>query len=156
MQTDRLFGVHRCDLGAQYISQNVGGMLEGYEVYDHLINRKALDLIKDNNVVNGMRPEHQLGQHYIAATGTTSMTVSLVDKVSIEFERNVIGLEVESGTEKLQVLSSDATPQEFDVVVLTVPAPQLTKILQHQQSDGTKLVSSSVMEGLQQVRYSSR
>lgn len=156
MQTDRLFGAHRCDLGAQYISQNVGGMLEGLEVYDHLISHKALDLIKDNNFVNGMRSEHLLGQHYIAATGTTSMTVSLVDKVSIEFERNVIGLEVESGTEKLQVLSSDASPQEFDVVVLTVPAPQLVKILQHQQSDDTRLVSSAVMEGLQQVRYSSR
>ncbi len=156
MQTDKLFGAHRCDLGAQYISQNVGGMLEGLEVYDHLINHKALELNKDNNVVNGMRPEHLLGQHYIAATGTTSMTVSLADGASTEFGRNVIGLEVEAGTEKLQVLSSDASSKEFDVVVLTVPAPQLMKILQHPQSDGTKLVSSAVIDGLQQVRYSSR
>ena len=156
MQTDRLFGDHRCDLGAQYISQNVGGLLEGLDVYDHLINHKSLELIKDNKVVNGMRTEHMLGQHYIAATGTTNMTASLANGASIAFGKNVIGLEVESDADKLQVLSSDASPEEFDVVVLTVPAPQAMKILQHKQPDSANLVPSAILKSLQQVRYSSR
>ena len=157
MQNDFFIGPHRCDLGAQYISQNISGELQYYDIYDFLRDEGSFSLLKNNALVSGMRPEHQDGQHFIATSGTSNIPTALAPQTNIQFEKKLVSLAYDEGTSKLLATAeNNDVAQAFDAIVLTMPTPQLLQVLHPVAEQPTKLLPNSLLERLQRVRYSSR
>lgn len=150
-------GNHRCDLGAQYISQDINGLADD-SVYDYLVNKRVFRLA-DNTLINGMRPEHRTGNHFVSPPGTSNIPAALmVGATGVEFSKELNGLKVSvSNPSQLLAISEKGTSEEaFDAVILTMPAPQVSRILQHESMADIKLVPEELLNKLQKVRYSSR
>lgn len=151
MQNDFYVGSHRCDLGAQYISKNISEKIGDLSIYEFIGANVPFGLIRDNNLIRGMRSEHVSGQHYVASTGTSYLTSTLSSGSDILFKNKLTRLSLDKNSNKLVAFTTDAnTDQSFDAIVLTMPTPQLSQVL---TSD---LVSTSLIHQLQRVRYSSR
>lgn len=132
---------------------------------------------KDNSVQNfigshrieGMKEEHLSKRHFVAPKGTSSIISHLVaieDPADVNYSTRLTSLSVhESVSTKRRCIraqnmriaagllepmgeGSVATEEDFDAVVLTLPAPQLMAI--------TGLASPSLQQRLSSVRYSSR
>ena len=74
--------IHRCDLGAQYISQAVSSNDDNSDIYEYLCERGTFQLLSPNNLVSGMRPESLNGKHYLVPCGTTDIIHSLLGNVT--------------------------------------------------------------------------
>lgn len=159
---------NRCDLGAQYISQGVSGSGFCDDLYEYLKNRGTLKVMGDNNLINGMRPEHQLGKHFIAPAGTSSIVSTLLEGANVITGKKLLklSLNVQSFTFVAQTAVDGA--EEFDAVITTMMAPQLKVLFnatpKHVKTEREERIDemvdlsvpADVLAGLDKVAYSSR
>ncbi|XP_050436313.1 renalase-like [Adelges cooleyi] len=111
------------DLGAQFITTDEWTLKKYSDIYNLLISTKHLVPMTCN--VEGLQ-EVQGEQHFIAPNGTNSLVKHLLDNAkvdSIVFERRVSSI-LPSGNVKC----TDGFEQIFDLIILTVPAPQLLEL----------------------------
>jgi len=166
MSTDHHKALH-CDLGAQYITKNSA---ECDDVYDHLLQKRVFALL-DNTAVSGMRADHQVGTHYIAPQGTSSIVAALAEGAEVVYNKRLTGIDLDLATKKI-VASSTRTGagagggggaqerEEFDVVVLSMLAPQVAAVqgnfLAFQPPPLQTEAELDLAGRLRRVRYSSR
>lgn len=154
MSTDRcLQSFSSCDLGAQYITKNTE-MFD--DTYHFLSSTNTLVKLRDNAVVDGMRPEHLVKTHFIAPQGTSSIVGSLAQGANLHLGKKLLSLNYDSINRKvlatgvrrintsggwpanaassnlfnITASSTDATheTEEFDAVVLGILAPQILSL----------------------------
>ena len=159
MSTSRAKGDSRAhvDLGAQYISVGAGAGSPASELpfsYENLAAQGLL--VPFTGVVQNTRPGHDAQSHYVAPRGLSSVVKSLLDGVNVTFGRRVASMEQCGAGEQAvwRVSDTEGGTEEFDGVVLTIPAPQILQL------EGTLPAQLSAGEGpgeaLRRVQYSSR
>ena len=153
----------RCDLGAQYISRDVNGRGYDNEIYCTLEHAGVLLQLKDNSQISGMRPEHLSGKHFIAPSGTSSIVSCFLSNVVVHKSTALIDLQLtDSGG--IQATDQEGRHSEYDIVVITAPAPSVLKILESSRlkssisrpCDTSLSVPDDIVERLGRVSYSSR
>ena len=158
MATSRSRDVPNCsvDLGAQYISATAQSYAAHRDVYRQLEDSKVI-VPADTSLMQGMRETRQQdGQtrHFTAPDGMSSVVKHLLKQsgAEVQFGRRVA--EVTEHNSRWSVRTECGLEDIFDMVVLTLPVPQLLaldggiKNIINQQPD--------VKAKLEKVTYSTR
>lgn len=140
---------------AQYISVGAGDQSPADELPFSYKNLAAQGLLVPfTDAVQNTRPGHDEQSHYVAPKGLSSVVKSLLDGVNVTYGRHVASMEQcgEGESAVWRVADTEGGTEEFDGVILTIPAPQLLQI------KGTlpALLAGEAGEPLRGVRYSSR
>ena len=186
-----------CDLGAQYLTvgqndstgkeyiQPLYSLLQTNSILTPLVLAPSLvpsavvegEGSSELKLIDGMKSDHLLKQHFIAPKGTASIVSFLATyrhqnqhgadvSFPIQYSTKLLRMAIEGSRIRVTgglTSSGSAEPSQmeelFDVVVLTVPAPQLLQLDAPELLDRTissKEGGQTLRQRLQHVRYSSR
>lgn len=139
------------DLGAQYISATPYYARIHSSFYEELLAQDILKplvapvegmMLKDDGIVN-----------YVTPSGVSSIVKHYLNKsagAEVLYNRQVTHIyRKDAGWE---VCPNDGTPEQFDIVVLTMPVPQILQL----QGDVGSLMGENQLKELRAVSYSSR
>ncbi|XP_010994573.2 renalase [Camelus dromedarius] len=137
------------DLGAQYITCTSHYAKKHQSFYDELLARGILKplisciegmVIKDGDC-NFVAPQgvSSIVNHYLKESGA-----------EICFRQHVTQINLRN--DKWEVSKETGSPEQFEIVVLTMPVPQILQL----QGDIANLISESQRQQLESVSYSSR
>ncbi|KAM4636021.1 renalase isoform 2-T2 [Discoglossus pictus] len=151
MSTSRCPSDPNCtvDLGAQYITVTPEYAQKHKRFHDELLAQGICTPL--NAVVEGMVMKD--GSFNLVAPQGVSSIVKYYLKQSgadVFYERHVTEINLQGGT--WEVCSKSGTPETFDVLVLTMPVPQILQL----KGDIEKLIKESERRQLETVSYSSR
>ncbi|KAE8743769.1 hypothetical protein FOCC_FOCC009602 [Frankliniella occidentalis] len=156
MSTSRSSGDSEClaDLGAQYITVLPENFEKNREIYGNLLENQIIEPLV-LGAVSGMKEFPSGTQHFVTPNGMSSLVKYLISLSAPEdtlFQHHVSAI-TQIG-EKLQVETTTGTKEEFDVVILTLPAPQVLQL----GGDVPLLLKSQpeLEDGLRAVKFSSR
>jgi hypothetical protein len=163
MHADRSHsGSSRCDMGAQYISRSINSSDDNSDVYDFLEDAGALKMLVQNAVIEGMRPDHLSGRHYIAPRGTDDVITSLLGAARVVCSRKLSCLlPGKLGKTRITAVSGCGVEEEFDAVVITTPTKEALSVLDSFRPvdvlPGKRLtLPVEVLRSMSSVNYSSR
>eukprot|EP00092_Neocalanus_flemingeri_P003353 GFUD01003591.1.p1 GENE.GFUD01003591.1~~GFUD01003591.1.p1 ORF type:complete len:352 (-),score=66.80 GFUD01003591.1:160-1215(-) len=144
------------DLGAQYISATPHFQCSHGEIYKELVNNGVL-VPMDISMVQGMHAPRQGEEgtnHYVAPNGVSNIVKYFFKKsgVDVQFNRRI--MEVTQSGSKWLVKTECGKEDFFDMVLLTLPIPQLLGL----NGDVKTLINQNpeVLTNLQKVSYSTR
>uniref|UniRef100_A0A1B6CIQ7 Amine oxidase domain-containing protein n=1 Tax=Clastoptera arizonana TaxID=38151 RepID=A0A1B6CIQ7_9HEMI len=140
------------DLGAQYITSTNETISANYDIYESLLTEKILEPMKCT--ILGMKPQKENVKNFIAAKGSSSIVKHFLQKSdnNICFNHHINS--ISKLGKKWVVTTTLGTKDEFDIVILTMPIPQ---ILQLQGSIKDILLNEpDVLNKLESVSYYSR
>lgn len=155
MSTARSPGNPECtlDLGAQYITANPTYVAEHKSDYEELLAAGLLAPLEAQ--VLGMKALDQAQKHYVTPRGCSSLVKHYFAKAKCEVGFGHHVSEVTRHQAQWTVKTQNGVSDQFDVVVLTMPVPQVLSmggsiqdILKDQHTGLTQL--------LQDVQYSAR
>jgi len=136
------------DLGAQYITTTEDFMKANGDIYNDLISDGTLEPLKCK--VIGMKTQGN-SKNFVVPNGTSFLVKSVFQKAQInqKFSHHVSS--INEGDGKWIVETKTGVKEDFDVVILTMPVPQVFLL------EGTvKNSIKGVLEPLTAVTYSSR
>jgi len=131
------------DLGAQFITTDLSILSKYSEIYDQLISTKTLTSMHCK--IEGLSESYGK-QHFIAPNGANSLVKHFLNNANVDcikFERRVCTI---TPTGKVTCICGNE--ELFDLVIITVPAPQIL------QMDCP--ISKTVRSELEKVTYSTR
>ncbi|KAM5236459.1 renalase [Ctenodactylus gundi] len=141
----------RCtaDLGAQYITCTPHYAQKHQTFYDELLARGILKPL--SSPIEGMMMKEG-DCNFVAPQGISSVVQHYLKKSGAEvyFRRCVTHINLRN--DRWEVTKEAGSPEEFDVVVLTMPVPQILQL----QGDVVNLISECQRQQLESVSYSSR
>ncbi|KAG8435538.1 hypothetical protein GDO86_013464 [Hymenochirus boettgeri] len=127
MSTSRCPTDPKCtvDLGAQYITVTPSYAAKHKMFYDELLAEGVLKPL--NAVVEGMVMKNG-SYNLIAPNGISSVVKHFLSQsgADVYYERHVTHINISDG--KWQVCRKSGSPEVFDVVVLTIPVPQILQL----------------------------
>lgn len=140
------------DLGVQYISATPEYAQLHKTYYDELLGAGILAPL--NSRVEGMRTIAEGTTNYVTPKGSSSIVKHFLKEADVtpKFQHNVSSIDLKDGKWSVKTQSGEA--DVFDVVVLTMPVPQvlgLTGTIRELLEKDEKLLSD-----LKSVEYSSR
>ncbi|XP_065651484.1 renalase [Hydra vulgaris] len=143
-----------CDMGAQYLTVTKEYMCKHQSVYNELLNEKVLSPLE--GLVDGMKDYGDQVKHYVAPRGLNAIPKYFIKKADCNLKTNNLLKSIfvsdsfvrASGINNSDKESFDALA---DVVILTIPIPQLLKI----QGEFESLLEAH-RSRLELVQYSSR
>jgi len=138
------------DLGAQYFSPSHSGVKLSPE-YESLIQAGILQPLPLNKIQGHRHDTDSL--HYTAPQGTSAIVKHFLAKSGAQLttQKRVTGLEESQG--QWRVETDGGNKENFDLVVLTLPVPQ---ILQLGGEIPARLQQQGLLSSLQQIQYSTR
>jgi renalase len=151
--------VPHANMGAQYLTRSTDDSEN--LIYSLLHDSKVITVLNDNNLIDGMRPEHLVKTHYIAPNGLSSVIdyLSKNDDHKFHYDTTLesINTKYSSDKKKKYFVASGKNKEEnveemFDTIILTVPTPQLLEL----KGEIIDIFGSTFKEQLQAVQYSSR
>ncbi|NXD15304.1 RNLS Renalase, partial [Nothocercus nigrocapillus] len=91
-------------------------------------------------------------RNYVAPQGSSSVVKYFLEKsdANVFFEHRVTQIHLRDG--KWEVSRSMGSPEQFDIVILTMPVPEILQL----QGDIVNIINESQKQQLEAVRYSSR
>jgi len=137
------------DLGAQYLSPSLQTPFQ--KEYNELLEKGIIQHLPTELLIGHRHPEGS--QHYTASAGVGQIVKHFLNKsgAQLQFDKRVT--EVRAGTEGCgwTVITEEGHHQEFGVVILTLPVPQVLQL-------GGEMPEKiqGFMEKLNQVQYSTR
>ncbi|XP_068162426.1 renalase [Antennarius striatus] len=137
------------DLGAQYITATPAYAQSHHSLYSELLSSGVLQPL--NAPIEGLRKQDG-SRDYVTPLGMSSVVKHFLSQsgAALFFERHVTGLYRRGASWEVQ---RRAGPSEvFDVVVLTMPVPQILQL----EGDIGQMLSEQQRQQLDRVRYSSR
>ncbi|KAL7643286.1 UNVERIFIED_CONTAM: hypothetical protein RMT77_006578 [Armadillidium vulgare] len=140
------------DLGAQYISTTPDYAEVHRSYYEEL--QKAGLLVPFSAKVGGMRPSNIEGTvHYVTPLGVSSLVKYYLGKINskICYQHHVEKIDYDK--QKWIVRTQNGVEDNFDVVVLTMPVPQILGLTGKIKSI---IEENNLDEPLKEVEYSSR
>ncbi|XP_011359916.1 renalase isoform X1 [Pteropus medius] len=137
------------DLGAQYITRTPHYAKKHQSFYDELLVHGILKPL--TSPIEGMVMKEG-DCNFVAPQGISSIIKHYLKEsgADIYFRQCVTQINLRNG--KWEVFKETASPEQFDIVVLTMPIPQIL----HLQGDITNLISECQRQELESVSYSSR
>lgn len=132
------------DLGAQYITRTTNSK---QLYYDELVNEGVLVPLEHR--ILGQRPNPPNSEDFVTPKGSASIVSHFFQKsdTSVDFEHQVSSLQ--KSDDRWKVEANNSKIDEFDVVILTMPVPQILTLLAHQ-------LPPEVERNMNSVTYSSR
>ncbi|XP_034251037.1 renalase-like [Thrips palmi] len=156
MGTSRSPGDAECiaDLGAQYITVLPENFEKNREIYGNLLDKHILEPMSVG-AVKGLKEFPSGTQHFVTPNGMSSLVkyfIGLSSPDATMFLHHVTA--INKTGEKLQVETTTGTKEEFDVVILTLPAPQVLQL----SGDLPDLINNQqdLRTGFEAVKFSSR
>lgn len=137
------------DLGAQYITITPDYAQKHKTFYDELVSK---DICKPLcATVEGMVMKEG-SYNLVTPQGVSSIVKYYLSQsdADVFYERHVTHINLRKG--KWEVCRKSGSPENFDVVVLTMPVPQILQL----QGDISELIKESQRRQLETVSYSSR
>ncbi|XP_029465685.1 renalase isoform X2 [Rhinatrema bivittatum] len=137
------------DLGVKYISANPGYAKKHQRFYDELLAHGICTPL--SAPVKGMSLKE--GSHnYVTPRGASSIVNHYLKESGAEifYDRHVTDINLRNG--KWEVCKKSGSPEQFDVVILTMPVPQILQL----HGDIGNLINKSQKQQLEAVSYSSR
>ncbi|XP_018414257.1 PREDICTED: renalase [Nanorana parkeri] len=151
MSTSRCPSDPKCtvDLGAQYITVTPDYAQKHKLFHDELVAKGILKPISD--VVEGMVVKDG-SYNLVTPHGVSSIVKHYLSQSGSDvcYERHVTQINLRDG--KWEVSCKSGSPEAFDVVVLTMPVPQILQL----EGDIGKLINENQRQKLETVSYSSR
>ncbi|KAM4851984.1 renalase isoform 2-T2 [Thomomys bottae] len=137
------------DLGAQYITRTPHYAKQHQIFYDELLTVGILTPLAVP--IEGMSV-NEGDCNFVAPQGVSSITKHYLKKsgAEVHFRRCVTQINLRNN--KWEVSKETGYPESFDLVVLTMPAPQILQL----QGDIVNLMSECQRQQLESVSYSSR
>ncbi|KAM3913380.1 renalase isoform 2-T2 [Leptodactylus fuscus] len=151
MSTSRSLSDPNCtvDLGAQYITVTPDYAQKHKTFYDELVAKGICiplsatveGMVMKEGSYNLVTPQgvSSIVKHYLSQSGA-----------DICYERHVTHINLREGS--WEVCRKSGSPENFDIVVLTMPVPQILQL----EGDIAKLIKESQRRQLETVSYSSR
>ncbi|XP_062436120.1 renalase isoform X2 [Rhea pennata] len=137
------------DLGAQYLTLETGRAGPRRSFYEELLSHGILEPltapIKGMVVKEGSR-------NYMAPQGISSVVKYYLKQsgADVFYEHHVTQISLRDG--KWEVSRKMGSPEQFDIVILTMPVPQILQL----QGDIVNIINESQKQQLESVSYSSR
>nr|XP_048294810.1 renalase isoform X1 [Myodes glareolus] len=141
----------RCtaDLGAQYITRTPHYAKKHQEFYEELLAHGILEPL--TSPIEGMKVQEG-DCNFVAPQGISSIVKHYLKKSGAEIFFKHCVTQINLRNNKWEVSKETGSPEQFDLVVLTMPAPQILEL----QGDIVNLISEFQRQQLASVSYSSR
>lgn len=138
------------DLGAQYITATPYYAQAHHSFYEELLSHGVLKPLASS--VEGMMARDQGDQNYVTPAGVSSIVKHYLKQSGAEvfFDHHVTHIYRRGAS--WEVTRKGGVTEEFDVVVLTMPVPQILQL----QGDVGSLMGEGQRRQLEEVSYSSR
>ncbi|XP_054839201.1 renalase isoform X1 [Eublepharis macularius] len=151
MSTSRSAHDPKCtaDLGAQYITREPEYAKKHQSFYEDLLSHGVLKPL--TATIEGMTIKEGV-ENFVTPQGISSIVKHYLNEsgADIFYEHHVTQICLKAG--KWEVCSPTGVVDQFDVVVLTIPVPQILQL----QGDITNIINRSQRQQLESVSYSSR
>ncbi|XP_030343218.1 renalase isoform X4 [Strigops habroptila] len=151
MSTSRGAGDAACtaDLGAQYITLEAERAQPHRSFYEELLSHGILQQLTAR--IEGMVVKKG-SCNYVAPQGISSVVKYYLKQsgADVFYEQHVTRISLRDG--KWEVSRKTGPPELFDIVILTMPVPQIL----HLQGDIVNIINESQKQQLESVSYSSR
>ncbi|XP_069652039.1 renalase isoform X2 [Haliaeetus albicilla] len=137
------------DLGAQYITLETEGAEPRRSFYEELLSHGILKPL--TAPIEGMVVKEG-SCNYVAPQGMSSVVKYYLKQsgADVFYEQHVTCISLRDG--KWEVSRKMGPPEQFDVVVLTMPVPQILQL----QGDIVNIINGSQRQQLESASYSSR
>ncbi|XP_064001055.1 renalase isoform X2 [Pogoniulus pusillus] len=137
------------DLGAQYVTLEPERAGPRLSFYEELLSEGILQPL--SAPVEGMVVKEG-SCNYMAPQGMSSVVKYYLKQsgADVFYEHHVTSISLQDG--KWEVSRKMGPPEQFDIVILTMPVPQILQL----QGDIANLISESQRQQLEAVSYSSR
>ncbi|XP_053779161.1 renalase isoform X2 [Desmodus rotundus] len=132
------------DLGAQYITRTPHYAKTHHSFYDELL---ALGILKPlTSPIEGM-VVNAGDQNFVAPQGISSVTKHYLKESGADVCLRQCVTQINLRNDKWEVSKETGSPEQFDIVVLTMPVPQILQL---------QVISECQRQQLESVSYSSR
>ena len=140
------------DLGAQYITLSQESYQQHKEIYESLLSEKLLEPLHCK--IEGLKDMPDGTQHFAAPQGMNSLVKYFLDDVPVTtcFEHRVSA--ISSHGPKWKVETESGVDELFDIVILTMPIPQILQLTGSVMD--VMRQKESILNNLNSVVYSSR
>ncbi|KAM9282128.1 renalase [Cariama cristata] len=137
------------DLGAQYITLETESAGPRRSFYDELLSHGILKPL--TAPIEGMVVKEG-SCNYMAPQGISSVVKYYLEKsgADVFYEQHVTHISLQDG--KWEVSRKMGLPEQFDIVILTMPVPQILQL----QGDIVNIINESQKQQLESASYSSR
>ncbi|XP_046944568.1 renalase isoform X4 [Lynx rufus] len=137
------------DLGAQYITRTPHYAKKHQSFYDELLAHGILKPL--TSPIEGMVMKEG-DCNFVAPQGLSSIVKHYLEEsgAEVSFRHRVTRINLRN--DKWEVSKETGSPERFDIVVLTMPVPQILQL----RGDIANLISECQRQQLESVRYSSR
>ncbi|XP_014822140.1 PREDICTED: renalase isoform X2 [Calidris pugnax] len=137
------------DLGAQYVTRQAEPAGPRCSFYEELLSHGILKPL--TAPIEGMVVKEG-SCNYMAPQGISSVVKYYLNKsgADVFYEQHVTCISLRDG--KWEVSRKMAPPEQFDIVILTMPVPQILQL----QGDIVNIINESQKQQLESARYSSR
>ncbi|XP_072296363.1 renalase [Eucyclogobius newberryi] len=149
MSTTRFSDCVGADVGAQYITSTEFYRKKHHSLYEELISAQVLEPMTCS--VEGLQQKEN-AQNFISPEGTSHIVKHFLQQseAELQLERHVTSVSRRGASWEVEFTGGQS--ESFDVVVLTMPVPQILQL----QGDFSHLLSEQQVALLSQVQYSSR
>ncbi|XP_024600587.1 renalase [Neophocaena asiaeorientalis asiaeorientalis] len=137
------------DLGAQYITCTPHYAKEHQSFYDELLAPGVLKPL--TSPIEGMVIKEG-DCNFVAPHGVSSIINHYLKESGADVYFRQCVTQINLRNDKWEVLRETGSPEQFDIAVLTMPAPQILQL----QGDIVNLISECQRQQLESVSYSSR
>ncbi|XP_051473025.1 renalase isoform X2 [Apus apus] len=137
------------DLGAQYVTLEAGRAGPRGSLSEELLSHGILEPLRAP--VEGMVVKEG-SCNYVAPQGISSIVKYYLKQsgADVFYEQHVTHISLRDG--KWEVSRKTGPPEQFDIVILTMPVPQILQL----QGDIVNIISESQKQQLESASYSSR
>ncbi|XP_068807225.1 renalase isoform X2 [Struthio camelus] len=137
------------DLGAQYFTLEPGRAGPHRSFYEELLSHGILEPL--TAPIEGMVVKEG-SRNYMAPQGTSSIVKYYLKQsgADVFYEHHVTEISLRGG--KWEVSRKMGLPEQFDIVILTMPVPQILQL----QGDIVNIINENQKQQLESVSYSSR
>lgn len=149
MTTTRSDSGNKADLGAQYITTSKETLQQFEEEYQPLLSEGLLQPLSAQ--VEGLKAFPSGTSHFVAPDGLSSVVKHFLSQsgASVSFNKHVSSVAQEADLYKVE--TKDGTIETFNVVISTMPIPQLLAL-----PGSGALLNDDIVENLKKVEYSTR
>ncbi|GIZ01944.1 renalase, partial [Caerostris extrusa] len=129
-QTYRTPGTPDCsiDIGAQYVTLSLELMRSQAKFYDELLEKQLL--VPLGQKIENFRRLSETKTTFVAPGGTDSLVSHFLSKADCQvfLEHDVTEINLKENEQVWEVIASNGKVKEFDVVILTIPIPEVLKL----------------------------
>jgi len=139
----------QADTGLQYLTRYEKSARHD-EIYKFLFDKGVISKLDVTNIAN-MKPGSEKMQHFKAINGTNTIAKTLWEETNAEVIKLQKLKSLDYSQDQVVAENEQGEKENFDLVVLTIPPPQITRDISF-----TPPIEKKVQETIDQVKFSAR